>query len=47
MKFTKSIAMMKPTVPNTRIGGKSFTVSYPFLSRIPKATEFESAIVGM
>ena len=47
VKFTKSIARMKPTVPKTRIGGKSLTVSNPFFSRMLYATEFERAIVGI
>ena len=38
---------MKPTVPNTRIGGKSFTVSIPFFFRIEKAVVFARAIVGI
>ena len=38
---------MKPMVPNTRIGGKAFTVSIPALTNALKATELVSAIVGM
>ena len=33
MKLVQSMLMMKPTVPNTRIGGKSFTGSFPASSR--------------
>ena len=47
IKFTKSILQMKPTVPNTLIGGKSLTVSNPFFARIWNATEFERAMVGI
>ena len=47
MKLTKSMLHMKPMVPNTLIGGKSLTVSYPLSSSIVYATEFDSAIVGM
>ena len=32
-KFTSSIVQMKPTVPNTRIGGNALTVSLPAPSR--------------
>ena len=38
---------MKPTVPSTRIGGKSFTVSMPFFFRIVNADVLASAMVGM
>ena len=46
-KFTRSSAQMKPTVPNTRIGGKCFTVSRPCLFRAVNATELLSPTVGM
>ena len=47
MKFTNNMLQMNPTVPNTLIGGKAFTVSIPYLSRPAYATEFDNAIVGM
>ena len=47
MKFTKSIEQMKPTVPNTLIGGKSLTGSLPFFSSALYATELAIAMVGM
>ena len=46
-KLVTSIEQMKPTVPKTRIGGKSLTVSIPALVRALKATELAIAIVGM
>ena len=46
-KFTASMVQMKPTVPNTRMGGKSLTVSRPAPLRAEKATELLSAMVGM
>ena len=47
MKLMRSSAAMKPTVPNTRMGGKSFSVSRPLQSRALKATELLRPIVGM
>ena len=47
MKLTKYIRQMKPIVPKTRIGGKSFTGSFPAPSRALYATELAIAIVGM
>ena len=41
------MVQMKPMVPNTRIGGKSFTVSMPALIKPVKATELLKAMVGM
>ena len=38
---------IKPTVPNTRMGGKSLTVSSPLFFRIVKAAVLDNAIVGM
>jgi hypothetical protein len=38
---------MKPTVPKTRIGGKSLSVSKPFFFNIVNATVLERAMVGM
>lgn len=44
---TTHMVQIKPTVPNTRMGGKAFTVSMPPRSRMLYATELESASVGM
>ena len=41
------MAAMKPMVPNTRMGGKSLTVSMPALLRALKATVLDSEMVGM
>ena len=41
------MAAMKPTVPKTRIGGKSFTVSSPSLLNDENATVFARAMVGI
>ena len=38
---------MKPTVPNTRMGGKSLTGSIPAFPSALYATELEMAMVGM
>ena len=38
---------MKPTVPSTRIGGKSFTVSKPLFFSTVNATVLAKAMVGM
>ena len=46
-QFTNHIVAMNPTVPNTRIGGKSFTVSRPLFFNIVNAVVLESASVGM
>ena len=46
-KLTNHMAAMNPTVPKTRMGGKSFTVSKPLRLRIEKATVFDRAMVGM
>ena len=46
-QFTNHIVTIKPTVPNTRIGGKSFTVSYPLFFNMVKAVVFAKAIVGI
>ncbi|CUQ60486.1 Uncharacterised protein [Segatella copri] len=46
-QFTIHIVRMKPTVPNTRIGGKAFTVSSPLLFNILNAEVFDNANVGI
>ena len=46
-KLVRSIEAMKPTVPNTRMGGKCFTVSSPALLRAVYATELARPMVGM
>jgi len=46
-QLTNHIVAMKPTVPKTRMGGKSFTVSMPLSLSIVKADVFDSASVGM
>ena len=46
-KSMHHIVAMKPTVPNTRMGGKSLTVSMSALTKALKATEFVKAIVGI
>ena len=46
-KLVSSILQMKPTVPNTRMGGKSFTGSIPSLAIALYDTEFTRAIVGI
>ena len=46
-KSMHHIVAMKPTVPKTRIGGKSLTVSMFALTSALNATELVSAIVGM
>ena len=46
-KLTNHMAAMNPTVPKTRIGGKSFTGSYPRVLRIEKATGVDRAMVGL
>ena len=38
---------MKPTVPNTRMGGKSLTVSIPASLRMVNAVVLLNAKVGM
>ena len=38
---------MKPMVPNTRIGGKAFTVSRPAWFKALYDTELPKAMVGM
>ena len=45
--MTQSMLQMNPTVPKTLIGGKSRTVSKPFLTSTLKATELDKAIVGI
>ena len=46
-QLTNHIVAMKPTVPSTRMGGKSFTVSIPLFFRMVKAAVFCKAMVGM
>ena len=46
-QFTNHMVIMNPTVPNTLIGGKSFTVSSPWFCRILNATVLDNARVGM
>ena len=46
-QLTNHIVAMKPTVPNTRIGGKSFTVSSPWSLRMVNAVVFDKAKVGI
>ena len=45
-QFTNHIEMMKPTVPSTRIGGKSLTVSIPLSFRMVNAVVLDRASVG-
>ena len=46
-QFTNHIVAMKPTVPSTRMGGKSFTVSMPCSFRMVNAVVLAKAMVGM
>ena len=46
-QLTNHMVAMKPTVPNTRIGGKSLTVSIPCVLSKVKAVVFDSANVGI
>ena len=46
-QLTNHMVAMNPTVPSTRMGGKSFTVSIPFSFRMQKAVVLASAMVGM
>ena len=46
-QLTNHIVAMKPMVPNTRMGGKSFSVSMPLSFRMVKATVLDSASVGI
>ncbi len=46
-QLTNHMVAIKPTVPNTRMGGKSFTVSIPFFFRMLKAAVLARAMVGM
>ena len=47
MKLVSSMEQMNPTVPNTRIGGKCFTVSRPALPSAVYATELANPMVGI
>ena len=47
MMSTNHMAMIKPTVPKTLIGGKSFTMSIPAFCNALKATELDNANVGI
>ena len=46
-QLTNHMVAMKPTVPITRIGGKSFTVSMPLFFKMVNAVVLDSAMVGM
>ena len=46
-QLTNHMVKMKPTVPMTRMGGKSLTVSKPLLFRMVKAVVFANAMVGI
>ncbi len=47
IKSTAIIDTIKPTVPQTRIGGNDFTVSNPQEVNDVYATELDNAIVGI
>ena len=47
VKFTIHMERIKPMVPNTRIGGKAFTVSSPACVKALYDTELPKAMVGM
>ena len=46
-QLTNHMVAMKPMVPNTRIGGKSFTVSIPLSFMMVKAVVLLNANVGI
>ncbi|MNI53832.1 hypothetical protein D3C73_1086880 [compost metagenome] len=47
IRLTVHIATIKPIVPNTRIGGKAVTGSWPDCARQEYETLFDNAIVGI
>ena len=46
-QLTNHIVAMKPIVPNTRMGGKSFSVSILLSFKMVNATVLDKANVGM
>ena len=46
-QLTNHIVAIKPTVPNTRMGGKSLTVSIPLFLRMVNAAVLVNAMVGI
>ena len=47
VRLVNHMAAMKPIVPQTLMGGKTFTTSYLLFLRIVYAIEFDKEIVGI